>query len=213
MHERAMNLLVARHLGRASILACSILIAGCGSDHAAAAELDLIVEVLQLEPGAAVADVGAGNGEWAVQLAHHVGQEGHVWATEVDEDEIENIEDRVLSAFLNNVTVVLGDRSNSGLPPACCDAILLRLVYHHFTRPAEMRASLRQALRPDGLIAVMDITPQTAWGDLPGVPDRGGHGIAPADLIREMTSDGFEVVTRRDNWNGDEDRYCIVFRR
>jgi len=213
MHEPAMNTLVARSLWRASILVCVILIAGCGSGRTAAAELDLIVEALQLEPGTIVADVGAGNGEWAVQLAQYVGQEGHVWATEVDEDEIEDIEDRVLDALMNNVTVVLGDQSSSGLPTACCDAILLRLVYHHFTRPQEMRDNLRQALRPNGLVAIVDITPQSSWRDLPGVPDRGGHGIPPADLIREMISAGFEVVTHQDDWHGDEDRYCVVFRR
>jgi len=28
-----------------------------------------------------------------------------------------------------------------------------------------------------------------------------------------MTTDGFAVVSRQDNWNGDEDRFCVVFRR
>jgi ubiquinone/menaquinone biosynthesis C-methylase UbiE len=190
-----------------------MLISGCGTGHVSAAELDLIVEALRLEPGSVVADVGAGNGEWAVQLARHVGEEGHVWATEVEADEVEDIETRILDAFLNNVSVVLGDPSSSGLPPDCCDAILLRLVYHHFTRPEEMRANLRQALRPDGLLAIVDISPQRSWRDLPDVPDRGGHGIPVTDLIREMTTDGFEVVSRQDEWNGDKDRYCVVFRR
>ena len=213
VHERALTLPVVRFPRRVCLLLCGLLIVGCNSSSVSAAEIDLIVDVLQLGPGSVVADVGAGSGEWAIQLAHHVGGEGRVWATEVDEDEIEDIEDRVLDSFLNNITVVLGDESSSGLPASCCEAILLRLVYHHFTRPEEMRASLRQALRPDGLLAVVDITPQGAWRDLPGVPDRGGHGIPPADLIREMAADGFEVVTRRDNWNGDEDRYCVVFQR
>lgn len=203
----------ARSFWRIPILLCGILMAGCGSGRVSAAELELIVEALQLEPGSVVADVGAGDGEWAVQLARHVGEQGHVWATEVDQDEVEEIEDRVLGAFLNNVTVVLGDVSTSGLPPGCCDAILLRLVYHHFTKPQEMRASLRRAMRPGGLLAIVDISPQGSWRDLPGVPDRGGHGIPVADLIREMTSDGFEVVSRREEWNGDADRYCVVFRR
>ena len=104
-------------------------------------------------------------------------------------------------------------REMTGLPDACCDVILLRLVYHHFVRPEEMRASLRNALRPGGLIAVIDVAPQTTWRDLPEVPDRGGHGIPPEDLIDEMTSDGFEVVDRRENWNGEEDRFCVIFRR
>jgi hypothetical protein len=50
-------------------------------------------------------------------------------------------------------------------------------------------------------------------GELPGVPDRGGHGISAEDLVEEMTSDGFEVVERYDDWNGNDNRYCVVFRR
>jgi ubiquinone/menaquinone biosynthesis C-methylase UbiE len=213
MLKQAMNAANPKQAWRASILLGGIFFAGCGVGHVSAAELDLIVEALRLEPGSVVADVGAGNGEWAVQLARHVGQEGHVWATEVEADEVEDIESRVLGASLNNVSVVLGDQSSSGLPPDCCDAILLRLVYHHFTRPVEMRASLRQALRPGGLLAIVDISPQSSWRELPDVPDRGGHGIPVTDLIREMTTDGFEVVSRQDEWNGDADRYCVVFRR
>lgn len=189
------------------------LLAGCPAGRVSAGELERIAEVLALGPGSVVADVGAGDGEWAVRLAEVVGDEGRVWATEVEQDDVEDIDRRVSGAFLNNVTVVLGDQSETGLPADCCDAILLRMVYHHFTDPAPMRASLRRALRPGGLIAIIDITPQRSWRDLPDVPDRGGHGIPPDDLVHEMTSEGFEVVHREDDWNGDEDRYCVVFRR
>lgn len=195
------------------ILLVGMVLGGCGSSAATAAEFDRIVDVLQLEAGATVADVGAGDGGWAVQLARHVGPEGHVWATEVEEDEIDSIEGEILDAFLNNVTVVLGNQSSTGLPASCCDAILLRMVYHHFIHPQEMRASLRGALKPGGMIAVVDIEPQSDWRQLPDVPERGGHGIPQADLIQEMTLDGFEVVFRHDDWNGEDDRYCVVFRR
>jgi hypothetical protein len=60
---------------------------------------------------------------------------------------------------------------------------------------------------------VIDLRPRQGWGELPGVPDRGGHGILEEDLVREMTSDGFEVVTRYDEWAGNSNRYCVVFRR
>ena len=76
-----------------------------------------------------------------------------------------------------------------------------------------MRASLRRALRRGGVLAVIEIDPQTAWRELPGVPDRGGHGISPGDLVAEMTADGFDVVARYEEWPGDEDHYCVVFRR
>lgn len=178
-----------------------------------AAELDRIIELLHLQPGATIADVGAGDGDWTVQLARRVGEQGHVWATEVEQSEVETIEARVRDASLGNVTVVLGDQGDTGLPAACCDAILLRMVYHHFVQPSLMRSSLRRALRPGGLIAVIDISPQAYWRHLPDVPDRGGHGIPMQDLVDEMTSAGFRVVSRHENWNDDADRYCVVFRR
>ena len=49
-----------KRIWRASILLGGILISGCGTGHVSAAELDLIVEALRLEPGSVVADVGAG---------------------------------------------------------------------------------------------------------------------------------------------------------
>ena len=45
------------------------------------------------------------------------------------------------------------------------------------------------------------------------MPDRGGHGIPPDQLVLEMLDHDFELVSRHDNWNGDEDRYCLVFRK
>lgn len=203
---------IHRRVGTAA-LGLVLLVVGCGTARASAREADLIAEALALRAGMQVADVGAGNGRWSEELARRVGETGHVWATEVDEEEIEEIRDRVESAELGNVTPVLGDQQGTGLPDGCCDAILLRLVYHHFTEPEPMRASLRRALRPGGLIAVIDIVPQKDWHQLPGVPDRGGHGIAPAELIAEMTADGFEVAAEYERWDDEEDRFCIVFRR
>jgi ubiquinone/menaquinone biosynthesis C-methylase UbiE len=189
------------------------LVTACSPGTAGASEAERIAEVLELSPGMVVADVGAGDGEWSAEIARRVGDDGRVWATEVDADDLAAIRERVEREGLGNVSVVRGDQTHSGLPAACCDAILLRLVYHHFTDPPRMRAELRRALRPGGRLVVVDIEPQTRWRTLKGVPDRGGHGIHPQDLIRELTSDGFEVIRRVDRWNGDEDRYCVVFQR
>ena len=109
--------------------------------------------------------------------------------------------------------VIRGDQRDTGLPADCCDAILLRLVYHHFVDPAAMRRSLDRALRNPGRLVICDIEPQGHWRDLPGVPDRGGHGIPADDLVGEMEAEGFVAVQRRERWNGENDRYCVVFER
>ncbi|MEM7353639.1 MAG: class I SAM-dependent methyltransferase [Acidobacteriota bacterium] len=197
---------------RVAIAALLIFLVACTS-ASGVDEAEQIAEVLGLEPGMRVADVGAGDGEWSEELALRVGASGHVYATEVDEDDLEDIRQRFGDAGLENVTSILGDAEDTGLPEDCCDAILLRLVYHHFTDPVPMRASLRQALRQGGVIAVIDIEPQEDWRELPGVPDRGGHGIRPADLVEEMTADGFDLVARFDEWGSEDDHYCVVFQR
>lgn len=201
-----------RNPGRSIFLVAAVtVLVACGTFQATADETERIVEILRLTPGEIVADVGAGNGKWSAGLAERVGEGGHVFATEVDEDEIETMRRRFADDELANVTVVLGDDVDTGLAEGCCDAILVRMVYHHFTDPARMRASLYRALRPGGRIAILDIVPQKKWRELDGVPDRGGHGLEMADLIEEMTSDGFTVLSRHENWNGEDDRYAVVF--
>ncbi len=200
-------------LQKTTVLIPALLLAACGTDRASAEEIDRLAEALAIEAGMKVADVGAGDGDWSIALAERVGDSGHVFATEVDQDEIRKIEDKVALSRLSNITVVLGDQRDTGLPDGCCDAILLRLVYHHFVDPPAVLASIHAALRPRGLLAVIDITPQEHWRRLRGVPERGGHGIPPDDLIEEISRTGFELVARYDDWNHDAERFCVVFRR
>ena len=197
-------------IGGIAVLAWAL--AGCALG-ASTAEVELIAAALGLEPGMAVADVGAGDGEFAVELAALVGPRGRVIATEVEEDKVAELRELAEGQGLANLTAVLGNQDKTGLSAGCCDAVLLRLVYHHFQEPAPMRADLRAALRPGGRIVVIDIVPQGNWRVLPGVPERGGHGIPPEQLLDEMTGDGFELVARFDDWNDDEERFCMVFLR
>lgn len=178
-----------------------------GSDTAEVARL---VEVLDIEPGEVVADVGAGDGSWSVALAEAVGEGGSVYATEVDRSDLKRIRDRVSRSGLSNVLVVEGSQNDTGLPPACCDAILLRRVYHHFQEPAAMRSSLRRALGEGGLLLIVDFDPRRRWGRPEGVPEsRGGHGIDDRMVVSEMEGDGFELVRELD-WRGND--YALLFR-
>jgi predicted methyltransferase len=187
-------------------LASSVPVFGLSS------EASRIVEALGAREGMVLADVGAGGGEWTEELATAVGPRGHVYATEVDESKIREIADRARQNGLENVTTVRGTQLDSGLSAGCCDGVLLRMVYHHFTEPARMRESLRRALRRGARLVVIDTEPHPGWPPVAGVTDRGGHGIREEDLVREMASDGFEVVARREDWGGRGDRYCVVFR-
>ena len=173
-------------------------------------ELAHLVDVLDIDPGEVVADVGAGDGRFSVAIAREVGPDGRVYATEVDPNDLKQIRDRVEREGTGNVTVVEGDQEDTGLPPACCDAILLRRVYHHFQNPDAMQGSLREALRADGLLLIVDFDTRRRWNRPEGIPDsRGGHGISKSMLVEEMQDAGFELV---DDMRWDNGDYALVFR-
>ena len=190
---------------------CSLMMVPCVE----AAERDRIAEVLKIKEGTVVADVGAGEGEWTVDLARRVGETGRVYSTEIDQESLRSIERVVARADLKNVTFIEGTATDTNLPVQCCDAILLRLVYHHFTDPNAMDRSMFTSLRPGGLILVIDFQPGVPGAPtrtLRGVPEkRGGHGTPVDQLIEEMTTNGFELVRRINDWS-DRD-YAVLFRR
>ncbi len=176
-------------------------------------ETDRLAEILALKPTSRVADVGAGGGAFSLELAGRIVPRGHVFATEIEEDAVADIRAEVSAAGLENVTVLRAAEASSNLPAACCDAVFLRGVYHHITKPAETNRSLRDALRPDGRLAIIDFEPSwflSTFFPVRGVPaSRGGHGVPGAVVVTEMQQAGFKLIDRLDNWTGGQ--YCLVF--
>jgi predicted methyltransferase len=178
-------------------------------------EVARIERALSLRAAMTVADIGAGGGEYSVAIAKAVGTEGHVYATEITEENREEIRAAVTKAGLANVTVVQAGAGVTGLPDGCCDAVFMRNVYHHLTDPAAIVAGVLRALKPGGVFAVIDFRP-TARLSPDGSPENsGGHGVAPEHVQSEVIAAGFEVVTVDEDWPsaGFGDPFCVVFRK
>src|SRR5215475_12008170 len=152
----------------AIILLAVVLGAGCNSwrgfgFRAGGPEMPRLRDELALKPGMSVADVGAGRGELTVALAAEVGPSGQVFSTDIDTHALEQIRARVAAAELRNVTVVQARARDTGLPTHCCDAVVLRRVYHHLSDPAATNGDLLRALRPGGVLAIIDFSPILPW--------------------------------------------------
>lgn len=160
-----------------------------------ASDAERLVTALDLGAGQTVADIGAGSGQLTVALAREVGPSGRVYATELDRGRLRAIRTATDSAGLGNVSVIEAHATRTNLPVRCCDALVLRLVYHHFGNPQQMNLSMRQALKPGGLLAVIDFPPDSAESEDPGNRDTGDqHGITSDTVMRELGRAGFEVV-------------------
>jgi predicted methyltransferase len=105
------------------------------------AEAQRLAALLKLSPGQTVADIGAGGGRFTVAFARVVGSSGRVYATELEAAKRQALADRAAAAGLSNVTVREGAPAATNLPDACCDAIVMRAVYHHLADPTSFAAS------------------------------------------------------------------------
>jgi SAM-dependent methyltransferase len=178
-------------------------------------EIQRLARVMNWKAGQMIADVGAGEGEIGFAAAIAVGETGKVYLTELDKEKIAALEKDASRRNLKNVAILAAAEKETKLPDNCCDAIVLRRVYHHFTAPAEMDASLLRSLRRGGLLAVIDFPPRkslTASDPVKGVPsNRGGHGIPKKILVEELLAAGFTLDKTFDDW--PEDSYCVLFRK
>lgn len=200
-----------------------ILGAGCNGwrgfgFRATGPEMPRLRHELALKPGMSVADVGAGRGELTVALAAEIGPSGRVYATDVDPQALEQIRGRVAAAELPNVTILQSRARDTGLPDSCCDAVVLRRVYHHLSDPAATNLDLLRALRPGGVLAIIDFPPMFSWlwpwspKDTQG---RTGHGVAASLVVEEVTATGFTLVKVIEDWpgRGPLKSYCAIFRK
>ena len=181
-------------------------------------ETPRIARALELRPGDVVADVGAGDGSYAIALAPLVAPGGRVLATELDDDAVAKIRDEAADARVTNLTALQGGVDTTNLPPGCCDAVLMRGVYHHLTASAVIDVSVFAALKFGGRFLVVDFPP-SFWLSLwtpDGIPaDRGGHGIPLDVLIREVEGAGFRKVLVDEDWPTGllTDLYGVVFEK
>lgn len=177
-------------------------------------EVDRLVEWLELESGARVADLGAGEGTYTIALARRVGPSGHVYATEIDEDNLDEIRQAKAAAGLSNITVIEGEAAATNLPEDCCDAVFSRNVYHHLTDSGAINADIYRALHSGGRLMVIDFEPGgfMDWIGRSETTDRhGGHGTPKETVLEEVPEAGFELVRGPESWRGRT--YAVLFRR
>src|SRR6266550_938620 len=139
-----------------------------------------------------------------------VGASGKVFATEIDAKKLAELREEVAKRKLGNVIVEESKEAETNLPAGCCDAIFLRRVYHHLTKPTEFDASLVRSLKSGGRLAIIDFAPRAGLEPVEGVPsNRGGHGILQKIAIEELSAAGLQVEKIVNDW--PEDSYCVLF--
>ena len=149
---------------------------------------DRAIDELKLKPGMTVADVGAGVGYMSQRMAKKVGPSGKVFANDLQPEMLVKLRENMAKAKLTNVIPVQGEVSSTHLPAQAMDLILLEDVYHELSEPQIMLRQLREALKDDGRLVLLEYRKED-----PKVPIREEHKMSVAEVRLELEAEGFRL--------------------
>jgi ubiquinone/menaquinone biosynthesis C-methylase UbiE len=142
----------------------------------------MLIKALKLKPGQVVADVGAGSGTLSFPMAKRVAPTGKVYAEDIQPEMLDLVRQRMVQSGQQNVVPLLGTITDTKLPPASVDLILLVDVYHEFDHPYEMTVSMVRALKPGGRLVFVEYRQED-----PNVPIKPLHKMSEKQVRREMS--------------------------
>lgn len=109
---------------------------------------------LRLLPRVTVADLGAGDGNFALMLAQ---QAERVIAVDASEKMIEVGRDQAQRASISNIEFRLGDMEELPIEPSTVDLAFFSQSLHHAAHPERALAEAARILKPGGRVVVLDL--------------------------------------------------------
>jgi ubiquinone/menaquinone biosynthesis C-methylase UbiE len=137
-----------------------------------------------------VADIGAGSGYFTLPMARRVAP-GKVYAVDPSTELLEVIRGKLaVDGAPENVELVVGEASDTGLAEGACDLIFLSAVWHEIDSPADALREFARIAAPRARLAIVDWSPGGIHP--PGPPL--AHRVARAEVERALRDGGWSVV-------------------
>ena len=156
-----------------------------------------VLEILRLQPGATIADIGCGDGSYTIPLARAVGPTGKLYAVDISATELAKLRVNVAKEKLTNVQIIKGATNNPKLPVGRLDAALIVNAYHEMTAHKAMLRHTLAALKAGGVLLLMDRS-ATLWESLSRAEQTKHHRLAPRLAKPEVERAGFHIAELRD---------------
>jgi ubiquinone/menaquinone biosynthesis C-methylase UbiE len=163
-------------------------------------QVNRVMDLLGIEPGRNVADIGAGSGWFTVRAARRLASSGTVYAVDINPEAIKYIVQRAKKEQLHNIKPILSKPDDPQLPADSVDAVLLLKTYHEIAHPIALLSNLRLSLKPGAKIGIID---RNGNGE--------NHGVSKDVVIHEAAQAGYELHDSEDFVKGDGMDYFLIF--
>ena len=148
-----------------------------------------LLDLLGIKQGDVVADIGAGVGFFSLRAAERVGPTGQVLAVDVQPEMIEGLEMMMNRFGHENIVPILGNVDDPKLPANSVDHVLIVIAYHEFSHPVEMMRHIRNAMKPDGQMLIVEYKAEDLSSRVAPL-----HKMSEAEIMTEISALGFRRV-------------------
>ncbi len=161
-----------------------------------------LIKNMRIKPNDVIADIGAGSGYHAFRMAS-LAPNGLVYAVDIQTEMLMAIENKKTLSKISNIETILGTEKSVEIPINSVDKILMVDVYHEFSFPVEMIASMKSALKSNGQLFLIEYRAED-----PLVPIKTIHKMSENQAVKEMKAAGFKLLKNIENlpW-----QHCMVF--
>ena len=161
-----------------------------------------LIQNMNIKSNDTIADIGAGSVYHAFRMAS-LAKKGLVYAVDIQREMLMRIEKTKESKKLRNIETILGSDKSINLTKDSVDKILMVDVYHEFNFPKEMIASIKNALKPNGQLFLIEYR-----GEDSKVPIKKIHKMTEKQAIKELEAAGFRLKENIENlpW-----QHCMIF--
>ncbi len=168
---------------------------------------DILKEV-PIHAGDAVADFGCGSGAYTFAAAARVGEEGVVYAIDIQRDLVARVAREAQERGLEQVRAQVADLEapeGSGLPEASVHVVILSNILFQSDSPDRLVGEAWRVLRPGGTLLVVDWL--DSFGGLGPPPERVVLPERIKPLLKEV---GFHIERE---WVPAEHHWAIIARK
>jgi precorrin-6B methylase 2 len=162
-----------------------------------------IFAAMGVHRGDHVADVGCGGGFLTIRLSEMVGPEGIVYAEDIRQSLLDELERQLRALGVDNVELILGETDDPSLPEATLDAVVIVNAYHEMTEHQSMLSGIMRALEPGGRLVIVDNPPNDSTASRSRQVAR--HDIALQLVENDLLGAGFAILERHPNFIDSRD--------
>lgn len=115
-----------------------------------------IMDLVGVQPGMVVGEIGARHGRIAIPVARRVGPGGKVYANDIDAGALALLRERCATEKITNLETIVGKVDDPLLPEGALDMALMVWTYHEVSQPAALLKNLVPALKPGATVALVE---------------------------------------------------------